>query len=306
MDYTRRRIFDSQASARGFAGALLYILLIVVAFAAPSSDTTPGPAQDRNSIWYFRHEMWRTVSANNPYILPVARAIRAVTTDPLQQLVMVNDVTHLLVDYDSDMRVYGMEDFHATLNEMIARRRAGGWAYLRDDCDGQAVFAAHLLASLGIPWHFAASYWKQHAWVVATVNGVNYDLLDLLKSPPHNLAYRMFGHYFVRPSHPPPSFDWRDAWAVRTHSNLKIGLELGMLTLNSTKYAMQQRHATDWTEIDPHGKYPPPDKNNALFAGVAGFPYGEPLFTGALAAAKPKPTPQAVAGNGLGAASRPN
>lgn len=306
MDFTQRRIFDSRASARGFAGAFLYIVLMVVAFAAPSSDTTPsGPAHDRNGIWYFRHEMWRTVRADHPAIVPIANAIRAVTKDPLEQLVMVNDVTCLLVDYDSDQRVYGVEDFHATLNEMIARRRAGGWAYLRDDCDGRAVFAAHLLASLGIPWRLEASYWKEHAWVVAKVNGVEYDLLDLRKNAPEtrNFGYRLLGHYFVRRSNPPPPFNWRAAWAVHTRRNLKVGLALGMLTLDSTTYAMHTRHATDWTILSPNGKFPPPDDPRSLYAGVAGFPYGEPLFAGALATAKPAPAPAIAAGKALGAST---
>jgi hypothetical protein len=305
VDFTQRRIFDSQASARRVAGAFLYIVLMVVAFAAPTGDVTPQPALDRNSIPYFRHEMWKTVRADHPAILPVAAAIRSITQDPLQQLVMVNDVTHLLVDYDDDSRVYGLEDFHATLDEMIARRRAAGWAYLRDDCDGRAVFAAHLLASLGIPWRLEASYWKQHAWVVAKVNGVEYDLLDLRKNAPetNRIGFKLIGHFFVRPSHPPPSFDWRHAWAVETHHNLRTGLTLGLLTLDSTQFAMHTRHATDWTEIAPGATVPPLDSARVLLAGVAAFPYGESLHVGALAAVKPAANAGGTAGNALSGAT---
>lgn len=307
MDTTQRRISDSQASVRRFAGAFLYIVLIVVAFAAPSTDHETVQTVDRNSMQYFRHDMWRTVRADHPAILPVAAAIRQVTTDPLEQLVIVNDVTHLLVDYDEDMRVYGAEDYHATLDEMIARRRAAGWAYLRDDCDGRAIFAAHLLASLGIPWRLEASYWKEHAWVVARVNGVDYDLLDLRTNAPETkrLSYKLFGHFFVRPSHPPPSFNWRAAWATRTHRNLKIGLTLGMLTLDSTQYAMHTRHATDWTKLSPNSPIPPLDNISTLMAGVAGFPYGEALHVAALASTKAEPKPNA-AGASLGGATSGN
>jgi hypothetical protein len=240
--------------------------------------------------------MWRTVRADHPAIVPIANAIRQITRDPLEQLVMVNDVTHLLVDYDSDMRVYGVEDFHATLDEMIARRRAAGWAYLRDDCDGRAVFAAHLLASLGIPWRLEASYWKEHAWVVATVRGVDYDLLDLRKNSPETarIGYKLIGHWFVRPSHPPPHFDWREAWAERTHHNLKIGLVLGMLTLDSTQYAMHTRHATDWTVIAPDAALPPLDDARTLMTGIAAFPYGESLHVAALASVKATPPASAA------------
>lgn len=252
--------------------------------------------------------MWRTVRADNPAILPVAAAIRAVTTDPLQQLVMVNDVTHLLVDYDEDMRVYGVEDYHATLDEMIARRRQAGWAYLRDDCDGRAIFAAHLLASLGIPWRLEASYWKEHAWVVARVNGVDYDLLDLRTNAPetNRIGYKLVGHFFVRPSHPPPSFNWRAAWAERTRRNLKIGLTLGMLTLDSTQYAMHTRHATDWTKIAPNDPFPPLDNARTLMAGVAGFPYGESLHVAALADAKATPKPSVTTPAPLAASTNGN
>lgn len=308
MDTTQRRISDSQASVRRFAGAFLYIVLIVVAFAAPSTDRGVEPVADRNSLQYFRHDMWQTVRADHPAIVPVAAAIRAISADPLEQLVMVNDVTHLLVDYDEDMRVYGVEDFHATLDEMIARRRAAGWAYLRDDCDGRAIFAAHLLASLGIPWRLEASYWKEHAWVVARVHGVDYDLLDLRKNAPETdrIGYKLFGHFFVRPSHPPPPFNWRVAWAERTHHNLKIGLALGMLTLDSTRYAMHTRHATDWTKIAPHSTIPPLDDARTLMTGIAAFPYGESLHVAALASAKATPQPGMATGTGLGGATSAN
>jgi hypothetical protein len=252
---------------------------------------------------YFRREMWRTVRADHPAIVPIADAIRSITHDPLEQLVMVNDVTHLLVDYDSDMRVYGVEDYHATLDEMLARRRKAGWAYLRDDCDGRAVFAAHVLASLGIPWHFEASYWKEHAWVVATVNGTNYDLLDLRKNAPETdrLGYKLIGHLFVHASRPPPPFNWREVWATHTHSNLRIGLTLGMLSLDSTQYAMHSRHATDWTLIAPDSTIPPLDDARTLMTGIAAFPYGESLHVAALANATATPPANASKGTALSA-----
>lgn len=258
----------------------------------PNAGFTRGNGADRHSMTYFRNELWKTVRADHPLITPVAAAIRAVTNDPLQQLVMVNDVTHLLVDYDDDERVYGTEDFHATLDEMVARRRQAGWAYLRDDCDGRAVFAAHLLAALGIDWRFEASYWKEHAWVIARVRGVDYDLLDLRKNARETdrVGYKLLGRWFVRPSHPPPHFDWREAWATHTHKNLKTGLALGMLTLDSTATAMHTRHATDWTVRSPSGSVPPLDDAGTLMAGVAAFPYGEPLHVAALAQSVAEPT----------------
>lgn len=236
--------------------------------------------------------MAATVRADHPAIVPVAEAIRNVTRNPLEQIVMVNDVTHLLVDYDDDERVYGTEEYHATLDEMLARRREAGWLYLRDDCDGRAVFAAHLLASLGIPWRLEASYWKEHAWVIARVNGVDYDLLDLRRNAPetNRLSYKLVGHMFVRPSVRPPPFAWRRAWAQRTHRDFNVGLSLGLLALDSTPEHLYERYSTDWTEKSPTDRLSPVD-DRALTATIAGFPYGEPLHIAAVASVPPARKP---------------
>lgn len=256
----------------------------------------------RHTRDHFRTRMPATVRADHPAIVPVADAIRTVTKNPLEQLAMVNDVTHLLVDYDNDDRVYGSAEFHATFDEMLARRRESGWIYLRDDCDGRAVFAAHLLAALGISWRFEASYWKEHAWIVARVRGVEYDLLDLRSGAPetNRLSYRLIGHMFVRPSKRPPAFSWRRAWAERTGRNFEIGMKLGLLAIDSRPDAQRERYATDWSTRVPHGTLSPVD-DRFLSAKVAGFPYGEPLQVGAIAvgtppAAKPTPAPAAALG----------
>jgi hypothetical protein len=227
------------------------------------------------------------VRADHPAILPVAEAIRAITTNPLEQIVMVNDVTHLLVDYDDDKRVYGAEEFHATFEEMLARRKQAGWLYLRDDCDGRAVFAAHLLASLGIEWRLEASFWKEHAWVVAKVNGVEYDLLDLRRNAPETdrVSFRLVGKHFVRASVRPPAFAWRRAWAQRTGRDVSIGVRLGAPLPDSTPANKRERYAMDWTTKAP-GKTIPFD-DRAPLATVAGFPYGEPLLVAAIAQAAP-------------------
>jgi hypothetical protein len=232
------------------------------------------------------------VRPDHPAIVPVANAIRAVTRNPLEQIVMVNDVTHLLVDYDEDERVYGTPEFHATLEEMLARRRQAGWLYLRDDCDGRAVFAAHLLAALGIPWRLEASYWKEHAWVVARINGVDYDLLDLRKNSPETdrASYKLFGHFFVRKSHRPPLFSWRRAWAERTNRDLHAGLALGLLSVDSKADGQKERYATDWTQRSPDGELSPLD-DRVLTATIAGFPYGESLHVAAIASVKPSSQP---------------
>lgn len=229
--------------------------------------------------------MAASVRASHPVIAPVVAAIRAVTAKPLEQLVMVNDVAHLLVDYDDDERVYGVEEFHATFEEMLNRRRQTGWLYLRDDCDGRAVFAAHLLAALGIPWRLEASYWKEHAWIAARVDGVEYDLLDLRRNAPetNRLSYKFFGHMFVRHSVRPPAFAWRRAWAQRTGRNLDHGLALGMLTVDSTSEVQHERYSTDWAAKSPSEPLSPPE-DRALTVAVAGFPYGEPRHRTSVAA----------------------
>jgi hypothetical protein len=272
---------------RAFALALSVALLSVTASPAAVHGTT---IYHRHTREHFRHNMAASVRANHPAIVPVADAIRAVTTDPLEQIVMVNDVTHLLVDYDDDERVYGVDEFHATLEEMLARRRQAGWLYLRDDCDGRAVFAAHLLATLGIPWRLEASYWKEHAWIVAHVNGVDYDLLDLRRNAPetNRLTYKLIGHVFVRPSVRPPAFAWRRAWAKRTDRDYQVGLTLGLLTVDSEPQYQRERYAMDWTSKSPSDRLSPVD-DRALTATIAGFPYGEPLHVADVAKVSPNP-----------------
>lgn len=304
MDTTQRRFSDQGTRFVRVCFGFFAALVALNVSAAVNATEIP---MDRHGLHYFRDHMWRTVRADHPAVVPVVAAIRAITQDPLQQLVIVNDVAHLLVDYDDDMRAYGAEDFHATLDEMLVRRRTAGWAYMRDDCDGRAVFAAHILAGLGIPWRLEASYWKEHAWIVARVNGREYDLLDLRKNARETdkLSYKLVGRFFVRPSNPPPPFSWREAWAGRTHRNLKIGQTLGMLTLDSTEAAMHRRHATDWTKKSPASTLPPLDDARTLMAGVAAFPHGESLRIAALADAQPAPQP-ANGGVALGGATNAN
>lgn len=257
---------------------------IAIVFMLPVMARPASAAKISQTMRAFVHDMPATVRADHPAILPVAAAIRAVTDQPLEQLVMVNDVSHLLVDYDDDQRVYGRPEYYATLDEMIAKRRQEGWLYLRDDCDGRAVFAAHLLAALGIPWRLEASYWKRHAWVTARVDGVDYDLLDFhpQAAAPTRLSYRLIGHWFVHASRQPPPFDWRGGWEKRTGRDLLTGLRLGLLALDSTAGHLRERRATDWSEESPRGRNSPVNPRT-FTAAAAGFPYGEKLIAPALA-----------------------
>ncbi len=289
MAYTQWRKNDSRTSLRRARTLLaLFVVSLGLPLDAASPSASPAKIYARHTREHFRQNMAASVRATHPTILPVVNAIRAVTTHPLEQLVVVNDVAHLLVDYDDDERVYGAEEFHATFEEMLARRRQAGWLYLRDDCDGRAVFAAHLLAALGIEWRLEASYWKEHAWIVARVGGVEYDLLDLRKNAAetNRLSYKLFGHMFVRPSVRPPAFAWRRAWAQRTHRNLEQGLALGLLAVDSTETKHHERFATDWTVKSPAGTISPID-DRALAVTTAGFPRGEPLHIGAVASVPP-------------------
>jgi hypothetical protein len=295
VEQTEPRQGPSQSRLSAFRAGGSLIALVVVLLFTPREVSGGETVYPRHTRENFRYNMPATVRADHPAIAPVAAAIRSISRNPLEQIVMVNDVTHLLVDYDDDERVYGVAEFHATLDEMLARRREAGWLYLRDDCDGRAVFAAHLLAALGIPWRLEASFWKEHAWVIAKVNGVEYDLLDLrLNAPETNrVSYKLFGHFFVKPSHRPPAFAWRRAWAERTHRDLNVGFELGMLALDSTPTNLHQRFSTDWTELAPDDKVSP--RETRLAGGTkAGFPYGEALHVEAIATAAPKPAPPGI------------
>lgn len=303
-----RGFTNSLAFLRVIGGRLTIVLgAIICAASTPPQVHAVSPSHARHTRGFFRADMATTIRADHPAIVPVAQAIRAVTSDPLEQLVMVNDVTHLLVDYDDDERVYGTTEFHATFEEMLARRRQSGWLYLRDDCDGRAVFAAHLLSALGITWRLEASYWKEHAWITAKVGGREYDLLDLRKNAPetNRISYKLFGRHFVRPSNPPPTFAWRRAWAQRTHRDLNVGLALGLLAVDSTPTSMKERYATDWTRRAPNTQLSPVD-DRALSVTVAGFPYGEPLHIAAVAGVSRAEKAAAAAVATAGSTSSPN
>ena len=266
--------------------AAVVVLLGWFAIHAGAATANSGPQRTEMTRHTFTKEMPKTVRKDHPLIRPVVDAIRAITTDPREQLIIVHDVTHLLIDYDSDERVYGRVEFHATLDEMIARRRQSGWIYMRDDCDGRAVFAAHLLSGLGIPWKLEASYWKRHAWISARVDGVTYDLLDLGKDDPElrTFAYRTVGHLFTRKTRLPPYFHWRRAWLDRTGADVELGLRLGVLEVGSRPGHLRERLSTDWMKRMPQGATSPLDPMIAA-APFAGFPLRETLQPIALAGA---------------------
>ncbi len=290
---------------RAWSGARKICLLgclTVTPFSA-ASELSPDALPTPHTREKFRSVMPRHIRSDHPAIAPVADAIRAVTTKPIEQIVMVHDVTHLLVDFDDDERVYGKYEYHATLEEMLENRRRNGWLYLRDDCDGRSVFAAHLLAALGISYKLQASYWKRHAWVVARVDGVDYDLLDLTGGEPETdrPSYRYVGRFVTRVSNPPPGFNWRRRWAENTRRNLQIGLRLGLLTHDSKPGKLRERYLTDWVKRSPGGDRSPHDERT-LTAAFAAFPLGESLSAGvnhAIAAASEK----ATSPNGLAAAA---
>ena len=175
-----------------------------------------------------------TICPNHAAVRPIAAAIRQVSTDPVEQLSLVQQVTRRWVEYASDRQVYGRSEYYATLDEMLRRRKAAGWSRLRDDCDGRAVFAAHLLAALGLPWQLEGSRWKGHAWVSTRIDGVHYDLLDLQADDPElqSRTYRWVGRFFTAPSRPPPIADLRMMWRERTGEDPGIGAALGLLDPN--------------------------------------------------------------------------
>jgi hypothetical protein len=264
------RFLSTAATLRG----LLFLCLLALApLAAPALELN----NEAHSIARYKTKLAATIRADHPAIVPVADAIRQVTTNPLEQLVMVNDVTHLLVDFDDDWRVYGRDEYHATLDEMIQNRREHGWLYLRDDCDGRAVFAGHLLASLGIKYRLEGSRIRAHAWVVATINGTDYDILDFQPegAPTNSTAYKMFNWMLRAPNHP-PLFEWRRAWAQRTSFDIASGVRLGLLSPDSVAGKLHERRATDWARLAPGVAVTPPD-TRALATQSAGFPFGEPL-----------------------------
>ena len=189
------------------------------------------------------------IRAGHVAVQPVVAAIRHLSDDPLEQLSLVQQSTRLLVEYDSDRRVYGRADWHATLDEMVRRRARSGWTYLRDDCDGRAVFAAHLLFDLGIPWRLEASTLKRHAWISADLGGQRWDLLDLEADDPElqGWGYRALGRWLTRSSHPPPRVDLRRRWRERAGADRGLGLALGLVEAGSADAPLRARYVVNWT-----------------------------------------------------------
>ncbi|HEX2100657.1 MAG TPA: hypothetical protein VHF69_08345, partial [Candidatus Synoicihabitans sp.] len=229
------------------------------------------PAEPRPSASAFHARLGPTVRADHPRIVPLAEAIRRLSDDPVEQLVIVDRVTRLQVDYDSDLRVYGRRDYHATLDEMIERRAAAGWSRLRDDCDGRAVFAAHLLAALDLPWRLHGSYAKRHAWVSSVIGGVRYDLLDLQAGDPETRAwsYRWLARWSAGSSRALPEFAWRTAWRMRTSADVEIGERLGLLEYDETTTRRRERYAVNWL-----------DETRAAGKKTTGFASGDVVATG--------------------------
>lgn len=226
------------------------LILLVVVLLAPVAAKERGAARPREagpSPAAFRRVMPVTVRVGHPAVAGVADGIRRLSDDPVEQLSFVAQATRLLVEYDSDRRVYGRRDWHATLDQMVARAEASGWTYLRDDCDGRAVFAAHVLEELGFRWRLKASGLKRHAWVSVVVAGRAYDLLDLRPDDPElqTLAYRAVGRWLVRRSQPPPFTDLRARWR-RRGADVALGRTLGLITVAPGGGEAQPRFAVNW------------------------------------------------------------
>ena len=228
----------------------------------------PWEGAPRKGRQKFRREMTRTISASHPAIQPVVDAIRRISNDPLEQLVLVEESTLLLVQYHSDQDVYGRRDYHATLDEMLLRRDRAGWERLRDDCDGRAVFAAHLLEALGFNWRLETSYWKRHAWVSVVHDGARYDLLDLRAGAPElrDRSYRLVGRWLTRPTRRLPAFGWHGAWVARTGADLEVGHALGVV---SERALLAERESSD---PKPDGRALAAKSTDRLAAGLTFHP----------------------------------
>lgn len=228
----------------------MFVLAATAVQATAPVEATGEPRMlrhERHTPFRFRRAMPERIDRGHALIRPVAEALGQLSQDPLEQLSFVHQVTRLLVEYDSDLRVYGRVDWHATLDQMIQRQHASGWSHLRDDCDGRAVFAAHLLAELGIPWRLEASSLKRHAWVSAKVNGVRYDVLDLTADDPElqDPLYRFVGRWVLRKSHLPPWSDLRRAWHERAGADPDIGLTLGLLEVDADGARLRARYVVN-------------------------------------------------------------
>lgn len=126
-----------------------------------------------------------------PIIAEQARIIRAATSDPVQQLRLVQATMMRCVQYDSATNVWGREHV-PTVGEFLERRREKHWVFPRGDCKARPVYMAALLTEVGIPWHAESSLPLQHVWISAEANGERYDLGARLLNGPGDVLLRTF------------------------------------------------------------------------------------------------------------------
>jgi hypothetical protein len=134
--------------------------------------------------WSVRREITRACEPNNPAIQVVAAVIRRKSTNPLQEVALIQVAADGLLDYDLSSRVYG--EGVPTVSQMLARRRSAHWLFPHGDCKEHAVIAGSLLAALGISWEPVVSFTLRHAWVRVRVPGGEWDIMAI---PPQTLGW---------------------------------------------------------------------------------------------------------------------
>ncbi len=104
-------------------------------------------------------------------------AIKKLTTDPLQQLALVE------ISMSEGVQHYGTFEmdrpnrwFVPRLHDILEDQEKHAWIRPRSDCKGQAVWAAHLLNGLGFKYRARTSLALSHAWIEVEHDGKLYDL----------------------------------------------------------------------------------------------------------------------------------
>ena len=205
-----------------------------------------------------------------PVIAEQARIIRATTSDPVQQLQLVQATMLRCVQYDSASDVWGREHV-PTVAEILERRREKHWVFPRGDCKARAVYVAALLTELGIDWHAESSLLLQHVWISAEANGRRYDLgARQVNAPGDVLLQSLYEVAALRLSLNKLNPLW-DPVATGEAPAAADAQRLGLVYRNASGKTITTDWKTDWSTKPRTADLPVPLKPNA------GFPANERL-----------------------------
>lgn len=124
------------------------------------------------------HVLWAKVDTASPVTRTVADAVKLVEPARGNQPAALAHFARDLIEYDSDMDVWGKIDYVGSVTEMDSMRAQRGWSRMRGDWDDIAVWYASIARYLGIPYQFKnttdhiwVELWSEGQWLSIEANG---------------------------------------------------------------------------------------------------------------------------------------